>query len=141
MTELIIFALIMTSKKTYPKEKQTIWLLSVALLLSIFSFSGYLTNSQSLQQATQTELVLTSKHKTTKRVVSFYNAFEISKSGTVHVSNSHQANYLLSYNRFIEIRFKNLSKQPRFKNASDHLYLVKTIPQNSNEDHFISFIG
>ena len=49
----------MNAQFTYHKDKLTKWLLTVTVLFSIITFSGYAGNYQSKQQqATQTELVI-----------------------------------------------------------------------------------
>lgn len=140
-TKLINFVLEMVPKNPYGKARQTKWLLTVALFLSLFSFSGYTGISQTLQEATQTELVLSDRKDTTKRAVHFYDTLLADRSESGPVSKTCLANYLLSYNRLVEIRFKNLSEPPGIRKLSDHFYQVKTIPQSSKEDNFVSSIG
>ena len=131
----------MLTQKTYPKEKQTKWLLTVALILSLFSFSGYVSSSQSLKQATQTELPISGNLKTSKRGVSYYQSFEKRKPETPLVSQNYQAIYRFTYNRLVQVRFRNLSKQPRVKNTLDDFFHAKISPLSSKEDDFVSDIG
>jgi hypothetical protein len=128
---------------TYHKDKLTKWLLTVTLLFSIFTFSGYAGNYQSRQQqATQTELVIPSNHKTCKRTISYKKAFElISSNGFLISTYKSWTNTLFTYNILTKIKLDSISRQFCFHKPTDRFLQVKTIPQNSDEDIFITFIG
>jgi len=131
----------MLSKKTYTEEKQTGYILLVALLLSTFSLSGYWGNSQPLQKATQIELVFSKYQESTKDTVYIYEIFETCESVAEPFSKICPVNYLSFYKQLIETQFRSVSQKVTLNKASNHFYPIKTIPLNSKEDSFISLIG
>jgi len=110
-------------------------------ITSTFFLSGFPGNAQTLQQATQIELILSVDLENTKDAVNIYEIFEKCKTVTIPISKICPIHYLSFYERFIETRFKSISQQAIFNTASNHFYQVKTIPQNSKEDSSISLTG
>ncbi len=128
---------------TYHKDKLTKWLLTVTLFFSILTFSGYAGNSQSRQQqATQTELVISNNHKTCKRTISFKKAFELTSCNDFLINPyKNWTNTLFTYNLLTKVKLDSISRQFCSYKSADHFLQVKTIPQNSDEDIFATFIG
>jgi len=131
----------MSTNKTCIEEKQTGCILLVAILLTAFSLSGFQNNSQPLKQATQIELVLSYNLESTKGATYIYEIVEKYNPATAPISKIYAVNYWSFYERLIETRFKSVLLQTTFSKISDRFYPIKTIPQNSKEDSFISFIG
>lgn len=133
----------MNAQFTYHKDKLTKWLLTVTLFFSIFTFSGYAGNSQSRQQlATQTELVISNNHKTCKRTISFKKAFELTSCKDFLINPyTNWTNTLYTYNLLTKVKLDSISRQFCSHKSADHFLQVKTIPQNSDEDIFATFIG
>jgi hypothetical protein len=127
----------------YHKDKLTKWLLTVSLLFSIFTFSGYAGNYQSRQQqATQTELVISINHKTCKRTISYKKAFELISSNDFLISPYNSwTNTLFIYNILTKVKLDSISRQFCFRRSADHFLQKKSIPQSSDEDFFVIFIG
>jgi len=138
---LIIFAFEMLLKKTCTEKNQTGYLLLVALLLSTFSVSGFPNYSQPLKQTTQIELLLSYDLESTQDAKYIYETIEKCNPITASISKVCPINYLLIYERRIETCFKSVLQQAAFNKISDRFYRIKTIPQSSKEDSFISLIG
>jgi len=131
----------MLTTKTHTNNRQSRWLLSLAILCSIFSFAGYLHYTPPLQQPTQTELLLSQEGQDTKAAVYFCQTIEKSKVEKTSFLQPVYLNSQLSYNRLTEIQFKAFSQPLVFNKAVDRFFPIKTIPQSSDEDLFISYIG
>ena len=131
------------ARYTYHKDKLTKWLLTVTLFFSIFTFSGYVGNSQSRQQqATQTELVISNNHKTCKRTISYKKAFVLNGfSEPFNCLYKNWTNTLFTYNILIKVNLDTISRQFYSHNPTDRFLQKKTIPQSSDEDIFVTFIG
>jgi len=127
----------------YYKDRLTKWLLTVTLLFSIFTFSGYAGNSQSRQQeTTQTELVVSNNHKICKQAISYKKGLElISFISPLNSSDKNWINSLITYNILTKVKLDNISRQFHSHKSADHFLQVKTIPQSSDEDIFDAFIG
>jgi len=125
------------------KDKLTKWLLTITLLFSVFTFSGYASNSQSRQQqATQTELVISNNHKTCKRVISYKKYFELISYNDFLISTYISwANTLFTYNILTKVKLDSISKQFYSYKSTGRFLQVKTIPKSSDEDIFVTFIG
>ena len=133
----------MNAEFTYHKDKLTKWLLTVTLLFSIFTFSGYAGNSQSRQQqTTQTELVISSNHKTCKRTISYKKAIVLIRCNDFLISPYKcWTNTLSTYNILTKVKFDSISRQFCSQKSANSFLPVKTIPQSSDEDFFVTFIG
>lgn len=128
---------------TYPKEKLIKLLLTVTLLFSIFTFSGYAGNYQSKQQQkAQTELVISSKHKTFKRALSCKKAVELLSCKDCLVRTyCGLTDRLFACNLLAKVNFVSVSRQFCSHGSATRFLQVKTIPQSSDEDAFLPFIG
>jgi hypothetical protein len=128
---------------TYLKDKLTKWLLTVVLFFSIFTFSGYDGNSQSRQQqATQTELVISNCHKTCNRTISYKKAFGLFSYNNFFISPcKNWTNTLFTYSILTKVKLDSISSQFYSHKPAFHFLQVKTIPQISDEDNFVTFIG
>ena len=134
---------IMNTQFTYQKDKLKKWLLTVTLLFSIFTFSGYASNQQSREQhTTQTELVISSNHKTCKRTVSYKKAFDLTSSSDFLI-NPYKSwtNALFTHKIITKVKLDSLSRQFYSHKSAAQFLQVKTIPQSSDEDIFATFIG
>ncbi len=131
-------------KTQYPsyKNRLTKWLLTVTLLFSVFTFSGYAGNSQSRQlETTHTELVVSSNPKIYKRAVSYKKGMELILFSPLISSDKNWVNTLLTYNLLTKVKLDTISRQYYSHKPVNHFLQVKTIPQNSDEDIFATFIG
>jgi hypothetical protein len=131
----------MKSEKTYLNERHTKWLFLVALLLSVFSFSGYSTSSETLAYRVHTELVLSKKRINTARGISFSKALNYGKPKTNLSSKNHLSGALWSYNQLVKAKLKQKAKFSILKKNAESFRRTKTIPQNSEEDPFITSLG
>lgn len=128
---------------TYHKDKLTKWLLTVTLFFSVFTFSGYDGNYQSrCQPATQTELVISNNHKTCKRTISYKKAFGLIRYNDCFKSPyKNRTNTLFTYNILTKVKLNSISRRFCFHKPVDCFLQLKTIPQNSDADIFVIFIG
>lgn len=128
---------------TYHKDKLTKWLLTVTLLFSIFTFSGYADNYHSRQsQTTQTELVISSNQQSCKRTISYKKAFELSIINDFLIfSYKSWTNALFTYNILTKVKFDSISKQYCSHRPADRFPQIKAIPKSSDEDILVTFIG
>lgn len=128
---------------TYHKRKLTKCLLTVALFFSIFSFSGFASNSHSiLQQETQTEIVISKILKNSKREISYIKAIELNSCNDFLLIPSKNWTYtLLAYNIHTKVKFDNISLQFCSYKSSTRFFHAKTIPHGSDEDVFLSLVG
>ncbi|GAA0886506.1 hypothetical protein GCM10009120_51050 [Sphingobacterium siyangense subsp. cladoniae] len=121
---------------TYHKVKLTTWLLTVTLLFSIFTFSGYVGNNKPRhQQAPQTELLISINHKPCRQAFSYKKVFELIRTNEFSISSYKSwTNTLLTYNILTKVKIDSISKQFRFHMFAECFLSVKTIPQGSEED-------
>ncbi len=133
----------MNTKFTNHKDRLTKWLLTVTLLFNIFTFSAYAGNSQSRQQQTaQTELVISNNHKTCERTISFQKALEFCSFNDFIINpDKNWTNALFAYNHLTKVKLDNNSRQFYSHKHTDNFLQVKTIPQSSDENTFVIFIG
>jgi hypothetical protein len=133
------------NKTLYPyyKNKLTKWFLTVTLLFSIFTFSGYSGNSQSKQlENIQTEIVVSNNLKTLKKTVSYKKGIELTAFVPLYNNfDKNWANALFTYNILTKVRLNTISSELYSHKPANHFLQVKTIPQNSDEDIFATFIG
>lgn len=124
----------------YCKHKLSKWLLTVAMLLSVFAFSGYNNNSTLLNNVkAQTELVCSTKTKKKKFTVLFKKVIYPSISHTFfNYLRNHSTALSLTYNKLIKVKFDNISKKYKSIEHPDKFVQLKNIPLNSSKDFFIS---
>lgn len=130
----------LTSNKILFKTKLNKWLLTATLFLSIFSFSGYVGQTQSRQVTIkQAELFVTVTSKTNKPTISFKKAlasfFNLSNSISFDQKN------ILQFNGLTKIKFDYLSKQGFIVFCSGRHFQSRIIPQSQDEEYLISHIG
>lgn len=89
------------------------WLLMVTLFFSIFTFSGYSSNSQLKQKlVTQSELLLSNNQKTGKRTISYKRAFELIRfDSRLNSQYTSWTNALMTYNLLTKIKLNTISRQ------------------------------
>jgi hypothetical protein len=128
---------------TYHKDKLTKCLLAAALLFSVFTFSGYDGNCQSsYKQTAKTELIFSNNCKTCKRTISYKKAFELIPYNDFLISPfKNRTNTLFAYKILTKVKLDSISRRFYSHKSADCFLQVKTIPQSSDEDIFITFIG
>jgi uncharacterized membrane protein YobD (UPF0266 family) len=124
----------------YCKDNFSKWLLTVAMLLGVFAFSGYNNNSTLLNNVkAQTELVCSIKTKNKKFTVAFKKVISASQRNTfLNYFSNHSTTLLLTYNKLIKVQFDNISKLYQSIDQADKFVQLKNIPSNSSKDIFIS---
>ncbi|MBC7845439.1 MAG: hypothetical protein H7Y10_02995 [Flavobacterium sp.] len=130
-------------KTQYPyKDRLTKWLLTVTLLFSVFTFSGYSGNFQSRQLETpQTEIVVSNFPKIYKRAVSYKKGMELINFSPLNSSDKNWAYALFTYNILTKVSLDTITSE-FYSHKPTKLFLqVKTIPQSADEDIFATFIG
>jgi hypothetical protein len=124
----------------YSKENLSKWLLSIAILLSAFAFSGYVNNSVLLSNAkAQTELVCSTKVKVKKSTVFIKKVIHSFDRHTFfNYLSTHFTTLFFSHNRLVKVKLENISKQYKSTKQADKFVQLKNIPANSSKDIFIS---
>ncbi|MBK6266177.1 hypothetical protein JKA74_14120 [Marivirga sp. S37H4] len=131
----------MRNPKTYRKEQFSKWLLTVTLLLGIFSFSGYAGNSQvKVQQLHQTEQLFSFQSQRTHKTISFYHSCEGNSPVKPLLSNRYQA-ILWKHAGESKVNYVNHQQLYRLTKSECSVYFNKTIPASSPEDLFTSLVG
>jgi hypothetical protein len=125
------------------KDRLKKWLLTVTLLFSIFTISGYSGNSQSRPlETTQIELVASNNPKIYKRSVSYKKGIELFHFiSPLNSSYKNWANALFTYNILTKVKLNTISRQFYSHKPANHFQQVKTIPQSADDDIFATFIG
>ena len=137
----------MAYQKKYRKDKLMQWLLSVTLLLSVFSFSGYSCHATSIRQAVQTEWVFFDQLKTDKETGIFKKNNNLNDVLSCFISTNYALNIfatrnkLSTYNTRVKVTFDTLSNQFRQMKPTLRFHHIKTIPQTSKVVTRLSFIG
>lgn len=128
---------------TFRKDPALKWLLAVTMLFSIFTVSGYAGNAgPKQQQATQTELVLSSFHKAAGRTISYKRALGLLYATVPAIHpGSNWKNTLFACNLLGKVKLDRISGQYRASTPGISPAQVKTIPQSSDEDVTALFIG
>ena len=90
-------------------DKLSVWLVRFAFLLSVFSFSGYVGNSDPQKQSTQTELLLSSPSRTRKPTPSYYDKLEHFSSPNYPISKANSVHGLSAYNILVQVQLERLS--------------------------------
>jgi len=135
--------ILILAKHTDQNNMMTKWLLTVTLLISIFSFSGYSDHYPSrLQNTTKTELVTSNHHKLGKRTASINKVVEnIRFHGPFYRYYNSLEYQLFSYNILTKVKLDNIKKQYYpYKSANLYLHIKKHTP-SSDEDIFLPFLG
>jgi hypothetical protein len=124
----------------YCKNKLSRWLLTVTMLLSVFAFSGYNTNTTLLNnKKPQTELIRSTKATTNKITVAFKKTITAyHRHIFINYFNNHATGLLLIYNKLIKVKFDNILKLYQSIDQADKFIQLKNIPRNSSKDIFIS---
>ncbi len=127
----------MSIQKTYQQKGFAKWLLSAAFLLGIFSFSGAVGQSSSVQTISPIELISTSKLEIGKRTIRYKSALaaykdiyqtDFSKNWELCLSRTHSQQD--------KVEFDSYSNQIHTIILSSSLHLVTRISQNSKEYAF-----
>lgn len=121
--------------RTY-SNKPLQWVLSITLLLSLFTFQGFSTGSSlfTSNSVSTTELVVSSNFQQ-KHSFSFKIAFREYWSKALSTPpTSYKTAQLLAFNRLVSVRYTSL-QQIKASFININLSQVKTIPQNfKNEE-------
>ena len=131
----------MATQKTYQKNGLTKLLFAIAFLIVVPFSTGYAVKTSPLQQKTKTELVVPFKNKTPGWIKSFHKKTNLKTFTKSLSSKNYEAGYLFTYNKFIEVKFDNLSQKYYLIKSPGAFFQVKTIPQSSEENDFISLAG
>ncbi len=117
------------------KGKITSWLLNVALVLSLFAFSGLSAAPSTTQRTSISELVTTGRASST-RIVSFKSVcIKLSLTLYQKVVNFLQA--IIHYTQSVKIFFRQNPKEHIACTLTQFLALSQRIPFNTFEDSFI----
>ncbi len=134
----------MVDNKHIPvKGKLSKWLLTVTLLASIFTFSGFIGNSPPKQQPYRNTELVFSFSSNAKRTISFERVLTkfygnvISDSFSKSVINE----VLLLHTRLAKTRFDYLAKQIFTAKLAVRFTHLKTIPHNSDKEFIDSHQG
>ena len=132
----------MLQQTTYQKHSLTKLFFALAFLISLSFTPGYVNYTTAfLQKKAKTELVVPYKAKTPNWIKSFNkksNAKSITKSPAL---KNYEAGFLLAFNKLTKAKFDNLKQHPPLIKSPECFYSLKTVPQSSKENDFISFIG
>ena len=90
-------------------DNLSVWLVRFAFLLSVFSFSGYVGNSDPQKQTTQTELLLSSPSRTRQSTPSYYDKLEHFSAPNYPTSKPNSAHGLSAYNILVQVQLERLS--------------------------------
>ena len=123
-------------------HKVSTWLLTVTLFLGLFAFTGYTRNTFAREkQGRTTELVESIKTKA-KRAASYARAFaEFHKNNRCDFHQSEFDLLTCFHNRLFTTRIKENSRCVSFLRKPARFFQRKTLPQNTDEDMFISIRG
>ncbi|CAN5621760.1 hypothetical protein BH10BAC4_BH10BAC4_01930 [soil metagenome] len=122
-------------KKT--KNKLSHWLLTIVLLFSILSFSNGISNSSAGDRRMANSELRISNHVHYKRTISFTRAIQLSKFDFSFVFNQPYEETAFLHNLLLKVRLQHLTKLFLFAKRIGNESHLKTIPQNSDEDHLI----
>jgi hypothetical protein len=124
------------------KDKLAKCLLTVTLLLGMFTFSGHIgPSTSSHQEAARTERIITNDFKNRQRTCSFYQGkSSFSKSDFFTNPDKNWTNSLFSYSTLNSVKLKRISRQK--SHTPVHLsFQIKRIPQNADEDLLATSLG
>ena len=118
------------------KDKLSKWLLTVALLFSIFTFSGYIGISTSQQQPYRNTELVYSINSNAKRNISFERVLTKFNENVIFDSFSKSVinEVLLLHNRIAKTKFDYLLKQIVTGKKVVRFTKLKINPHSSNED-------
>ena len=130
------------SRRAHNNKKVSTWLLTVTLFLGLFTFTGYsgITVSQA-KEARTTELIVSVKTNP-KRAASYARAFAQFHQG--NRCDFRQPEFDLPtcfHNRLFKTRIDQNSRQVSSLRKPARFFQPKTVPQNSDEDLFITLRG
>lgn len=131
----------MTKQPTYRHSPAKI-LFALAFLISLSFFPGTGGSTISAhREKTKTEQVFSYKIKTPDRLKSFQKKVNYQTPGKSPALKNYETQLLSAYNRLIKTKFKAISQLYPPINLPDASFRLKTIPQTSKENDFISFAG
>lgn len=126
----------MKTQLRFPKSKLSNFLLAASLFFTVFTFSGYVSNSKSQeQQTTKTELVFSHNYKTSKRIISYKKCIAIpSQYSSLNETREYEKQALSVHDKLTKVKFDaNSIKLYSFKPAV-LFFQLKIIPQNSTTE-------
>lgn len=129
---------------TFQKTKHILnkWLLTVTFVLGIFSFSGYVVNSQPRQQQSiQTEVLFSFAARTGKEVRLFYTRILQPINVVFFSTKDQEENIRLIVHKSIRIKLISLGRKFCSIKSESLFYQAKTIPLSSDEEHSFFMIG
>ncbi len=131
----------MTNHKTYRAGRLSNWFLIATFLLSVFSFSGYVSHAKITSKTPQTEFVSSYKIKKVGRTLSLTKAcaFVYTEIHPLSILG-YETNLLIPFNRLIKTQFDHNTKQCLSFKPIEQLH-IKTIPQSTNKDIESALLG
>jgi len=116
--------------------QKTKWFISIALLLSIFSFTGFVSYASPLPQVVQTELVESHTNTSTRKTVHF-----IARSVCQYIPTTYYVAVLIDDNRSAAIQLKKNHIWLAIKEDLCIFYKPKSMTIGSDEDLSTPLIG
>ena len=132
----------MLQQTTYQKHSLTKLFFALAFLISPYFTPGYVNYTTAfLQQKAKTEVVVSYKAKIPNWIKSFHKKSNPKSITKPPALKNYSADFLLAFNKLTKVRFDNLKQHSFLIKSPGCFYPLKTVPQSSNENDFISFIG
>ena len=132
----------MPQQTRYQKHSLTKIIFALAFLISLSFSPGYVNYVNNLaRQKTKTELVVSYKAKTPKWIKSLYKKVNAKTFTKSPASIKYELVLLQAYNKLTKIKFDNLKQHSPLIKSPGCFYPLKTVPQSSKENDFISFAG
>ncbi|SER10090.1 hypothetical protein [Neolewinella agarilytica] len=123
------------------KSSARLWSFKVALLLTIFSFSGFIGEGEYLlNEPFRTELVETSVHHTPASLSFWAEGHqELSPERPSAEVNTYGYCNLLNFNSLVEVRYKSSLRQRLPQQAASVKWLIRkrTAPSEEDDNHLV----
>lgn len=125
------------------KDQWQKWALSLSLVFSVFTFSGYLNQSSSgPAQTAQIELLISKDKRPSQRVFSFKQYLQGSYAEASLFGPSENWTYsLFAYNSLTDLKFDRLSRLVRVSQYTPRFLQAKTIATGQEEDGVAALLG
>jgi len=124
----------------YCEDNFSKWLLTVAMLLGVFAFTGY-NNKRTLFNNVKAQTELVCAVKTSNKIFTVAFKKVIATSNRHHFSDfvgNHSTTLLLTYSKLIKVKFDSISKLYQSIDQAHKFVQVKNIPSHSGKDVFIA---
>jgi hypothetical protein len=127
---------------TYHTKLLTRWLLTLTMVLSLFTVSGIAGQFSQQEQKTQTELVVTANSSTLKRAVYYQLPGAHAATGEYLKPDLLNQAYLISYlNQLVKLEFDRLLVQFTVYKVHFQSHLLQITPHYSDGEGHSFFIG